>query len=122
MIPQSAAARVREGTAGVALRLAADPGTVHASAIRREVPGAADELPHPALGAVGGGPFAVDPSDERGLRTLDPVFLLDVALPPEARVRQIGARVHARFDHGPEPVAWQLARVVRGVFLRRLGV
>ena len=122
VIPQPSSARVREETVGVALRRVTDPGKVLASAIRREVPGSTDRLPHRALGAPAGGPFPIDPLDEEGLRTLDPVFQLDVALPHSAEAWEIGSRVHVRFDHGAEPLARQLARVVRATFLRRLGV
>jgi len=121
-VDQSNFARIRQQTQGVELRLASRPGHVLATSIRRQVPGASDRLPSPALGATGGGRLAVDPADADGVRTLEPVFQLDLTLPVGAGPGRIGERVHVRFDHGSETAATQAWRALRGLFLRRLGV
>ena len=58
-------------------------------------------------------------ADPKALRTLDPVFTLDLALPASAQPRP-GARAWVRFDHGMEPLAWQWLRRVRQLFVGTL--
>jgi putative peptide zinc metalloprotease protein len=55
------------------------------------------------------------------LRTLGRYFQLDLAL-PDGVFRMPGEGVHARFDHGAEPLGQRVWRAVRRVFLRQLGV
>ena len=90
--------------------------------ILREVPGASAQLPSAALGSMGGGPFAVDPRDNQGVTTLARVFQLELVLPKEATEPYLGARIFVRFDHGYEPVAFQLYRATRQLFLRHFDV
>jgi putative peptide zinc metalloprotease protein len=87
--------------------------------IAREVPAATDQLPTAALGSVGGGRMDVDPTDKKGLKTLQKVFQFDVVLPERMRLRYIGTRVQGRIDHGTEPIGWQWYRSLRQLFLRR---
>ena len=74
LVPQGAVDLVRQRTEDVQVRLVARVAEVVGATIRRQVPGATDELPSPALGTAGGGPFVVDPSDERGLRLMKKAF------------------------------------------------
>ncbi|MBW1686920.1 MAG: hypothetical protein JRS35_17855 [Deltaproteobacteria bacterium] len=122
VLPQADAALVRDRTERVEVRLSRRIGRVLPATIRREVPGATHRLPSPALGSRGGGRFAVDPSDPDGLRTLEPVFQLEVALAHAASIGEIGGRAYVRLDHGAEPAAAQAYRSLRRLFLRRLGV
>lgn len=113
---------VRERTEEARVRLAHDLGNVLPARIVRQVPSATDRLPTAALATTGGGPFALDPGDPESLRTREPTFQLDLALPEEADVRAIGERVHVRFDHGAEPLGPRVWRALRRLFLRQLGV
>lgn len=88
----------------------------------REVPAAGDQLPDRALGSSGGGSFAVDPRDPEGLKTLEKVFQLDLALPPQPAGHLLGRRADVRFDHGSEVIALQVYRSGRQLFLRRFGI
>lgn len=88
----------------------------------REVPAASRQLPTAALGSTGGGLFAVDPRDNKGVSTLDNVFQVELALPKEPRSENLGARVYVRFDHGWEPVGFQVWRALRQLLLRQLDV
>jgi len=113
---------VRSRTRGVEVMLAewgADPVPAQVS---REVPGASRQLPSPALGAMGGGPFPVDPRDSQGVSTLDRVFQVELVLPPEVHSPYLGARVFVRFNHGFEPIGVQAYRAVRRLFLRQFDV
>ena len=121
VVSQDDVGLLRERTRAVGVRLAHDLSRVLPARIEREVPAASDRLPTPALGAPAGGPFAVDPTDPDGLRTLESVFQFDLALPPGSVVAA-GERVYARFDHGAEPVGPRGWRALRRLLLRQLGV
>jgi putative peptide zinc metalloprotease protein len=121
VVTQDDVGLLRERAPAAWVRLAHDVGQVLPGRITRQVPAASDRLPTQALGTAGGGPFAVDPADPEGLRTLEPVFQFDLAL-PEGAVRAAGERVHVRFDHGAEPVGLRAYRALRRLFLRQLGV
>jgi putative peptide zinc metalloprotease protein len=122
VVRQEDAAVLRERTSAAWVRLDHDLGTVLPARIVREVPTATDRLPTAALGTAGGGPFAVDPMDPDGLKTLDRVFQFDLALPAGTAISAAGERVHVRFDHDAEPVARRAYRSLRRLFLRQLGV
>ena len=120
IVPQSEIELVRDDTRDVALRFASDPMRVlHVDQISREVPTATRQLPSVALSSVGGGPIAVDPSDDQHLRALEVVFQMDIPLPEGMQGHRIGERVHVRFEHGGRTLAWRISRTVRQLFLRR---
>jgi len=122
VVPQGDVGLVRRKTRSVEIRLADDVGTALPAEILREVPAASDRLPSAALGSTGGGEFQVDPQDEQGTRTLDPIFQFDLSLPPETEIENAGGRVYVRFDHGTEPLARQWYRSVRQLFLRQFTI
>jgi putative peptide zinc metalloprotease protein len=115
-------AMVRQRTRAVEVMLAGWGAEPMQAGIRREVPGASLQLPTPALGSAGGGPIAVDPRDKHGVTTLRQVFQLDLSLPPQVRSEYLGARVFVRFDHGFEPVGFQMYRAFRRLLLRQFNV
>jgi putative peptide zinc metalloprotease protein len=121
-VGQDDIAQVRNRTRGVEVMLAGWGAEPVPAQLRREVPGASRQLPSPALGAAGGGLFAVDPRDSQGVTALGRVFQLELALPPEVRSPYLGARVFVRFDHGFEPVGLQVYRALRQLFLRQFDV
>ena len=67
------------------VRLASNLGEVHRAQLLAQTPAATRELPSALLGDRGQGPFATDPADPKALRTLEPVFTLDLLLPDLAR-------------------------------------
>ncbi|HMB72272.1 MAG TPA: HlyD family efflux transporter periplasmic adaptor subunit, partial [Gammaproteobacteria bacterium] len=85
--------------------------------LRRAVPGGTDRLPTAALGTLGGGSFAVDPRDPEGMQLLERVFEFELALPADAPSEFLGNRVYVRFDHGYEPLGFQLYRSLRQLLL-----
>ena len=120
IVPQSEIELVRDDTLGVDLRFASDPMDVlHVDQVSREVPTATRQLPSVALATTGGGPIAVDPSDDQHLRALEVVFQMDVKLPEGALDHRIGERVYVRFQHGSRTLAWRISRSIRQLFLRR---
>jgi putative peptide zinc metalloprotease protein len=115
-------AMVRQATRGVEVMLAGWGATPVPARIRREVPGASQQLPTAALGTSGGGSIAVDPRDKQGVTALRQIFQLELTIPGELRSEYLGARVHVRFDHGFEPVGLQLYRALRRLLLRQFNV
>lgn len=110
-------------TRSAELRFADALPQVESAAVVRLVPGAVDELPSAALGLSGGGLIATQPSDQNGLKTVERVFLVDLALPQGAGKQTVfGERVYIRFNHGYEPLAFQGLRRLRQLFLSRFGV
>ena len=110
-------ALVRERTQGVEVLLADDPAHALTAGLTRETPAATQTLPSPALGDRAGGSRITDPADKDGTKTLEPVFLVDLTLPPNATQR-VGGRAWVHFDHGTEPLAVQWTRRVRQLFLQ----
>ena len=90
--------------------------------IEREVPAANYLLPSKALGIAGGGRIPVDPRDERGIKAIDKVFQLDIALAVNQPLDYFGERVLVRFDHGTATLAHQWFRLGRQLFMRHFGV
>jgi len=62
------------------------------------------------------------PNDPNGLKTIERIFILDLALPANISTVTFGERVFVRFNHGNEPLAWQGLRRLRQLFLSRFGV
>ena len=113
---------VRHRTRAVQARLAERVPEVVGGIVKREVPGASEQLPTPALGTSGGGQVAVDPSDAQGVRAMQSLFQFDIELPAGARPVGLGGRVYVRFDHGWEPLLTQWYLRVRQLFLARFNV
>jgi putative peptide zinc metalloprotease protein len=120
IVPQSEIELVREDMRGIDLRFASRPmRELHVDHVTREVPTATRQLPSVALATYGGGPIAVDPSDDQQLRALEMVFQMDVKLPEGIGDHRVGERVYVRFQHGDRTLAWRIARTARQLFLRR---
>jgi putative peptide zinc metalloprotease protein len=116
-IREQDAALVRSRTQRVGVRIAGISDEDFAGELVRDVPAAARELPSAALGERGGGPYAIDPEDKDGLKTIDPVVMVDLRLPATA-LERVGSRAWVRFEHGSEPLAGQLYRRARQLLLR----
>lgn len=121
VVPQGDVDLVSGATREVSLRRASQMDQVIAGRVLRELPGGTDELPSRALAVGGGGTLAVDPRDERGLRTLQRSFQIDLAVPADG-LSLYGGRVFVRFEHPPEPLLAQAWRSVRQLFLSRFHV
>ncbi len=122
VVQQDDVARVRERTRGVEVVLAGWETSPLQARVVREVPGGSTDLPTAALGNTGGGQIAVDPRDSKGLQALSRLFQFDLALPLEAHSPYLGARVQVRFDHGWEPVGFQIYEAVRRLLLWQFNV
>ncbi len=110
---------VRTRLRSVEVRFAERVGDVFTAQVEREVPSGQQYLPSPALGIMGGGSAAVDPSDPSLSRALEAYFILDLRLTGDRLPRHIGERAFVRFDLGNEPLLGQLSRRLRQLLLDR---
>jgi len=122
VVEQGDISLVREQTDGIDVRLAGSLGDVIKASIKQEVPAATDQLPSAALSTVAGGPYLVDPKDDKHLQTLRKIFQFELLPNGHLPANAIGKRVYVRFEHGNEPVGFRLWRLVRRLFLRKLNV
>ena len=118
VIPQSRIGLMETHKTSAEFMLADQLGTVFHSQILRETPQATTRIPSAALGTMGGGTLAVDPSDESGTKLLKPVFQIDLSLPENLHLDQVGGRVYVRLNHGALPIGEQLALHFNQLFLR----
>lgn len=112
---------VHERLTGVRLRPSDALERVYESRVVRSFPGGVEELPTAALGLSAGGTVPTQPNDPNGLKTLQRVFIVDLALPEDV-TPMFGERVHVRFEHGTECLAKQGWRRLRQVFLSHFSV
>ena len=123
IVEQAEADLVGATTRRAALRMSDELERVIPAHIVRQVPSGGDEAPSKALLAPGGGRVAADPRDPEGRRSLERIFQFDLALDePLGRAPAYGQRVHVRFEIEPAPLATQLWRMVRRLFLRHFDV
>lgn len=101
------------------IRLEERPTEPLSGQIRRTVPAATNLLPSAALADQNGGTLVTDPADAEHMRTLEPVFLIDVAL-PNNRIEHIGGRAQVRFNLGMESLIFQWAYRLNQLFLQHL--
>jgi putative peptide zinc metalloprotease protein len=116
-IPEPSAALLSDNLTGVQVRTVDHPNNVILAKMSMETPAVTRTLPSAALGDHGGGDYATDPADKDGLTAVEPLVLIDLNL-PETNLERVGARASVRFDHGYAPIAVQLYRHLRQLFLR----
>jgi len=122
VVPQSTVDLVRQRCRRVEARMVERIGPVLSAVIKREVPGGLERLPSTVLGRGGGGEIATDPRDNQGTKAFEKMFQFDVELTQPLDRAFVGGRVYVRFDHDPEPLAFQWYRQLRQMFLRRFNV
>ena len=121
-LEQAQIGHLRRSLRGVEVRLAGRSGGALPARLAQAMPSAGRELPSRALGVPGGGPIPVDPRDESGRTALDSVFQVELEVLALPGSEHVGRRVHVRFEHDPEPLAWRLGRAMRRLLLSRLDV
>jgi putative peptide zinc metalloprotease protein len=122
VVPQDDFDLMRERLRATGVRLAERVSDVLPASIRRVVPAASERLPASALSTVGGGEIAVDPFAQDGLRALERMFEIELELPADVGIVNVGGRVYVRFDLGREPLLAQWYRRLRQLFLARFNV
>lgn len=118
VVPQSRIGLLETYKTSAQIILADKLGTTYPSHIVRQAPQATTNIPSPALGVLGGGTLEVDPADNRGTKLLKPIFLIDLSLPENLHLKQIGGRVYVRLNHGTLPIGAQVYLYFNQLFLR----
>jgi putative peptide zinc metalloprotease protein len=119
-ISQEVIGLVRHSTRAIKARFANRPAEIVPVRLLREIPESRQRLPSPALGSLGGGEFTLHPEDNDGTRPLETVFELRLQL--EQPITRLGERLIVRFEHQPQPLAWQWYRSLRQLFLKRFNL
>lgn len=117
VVPNSDAARVRDSTKAISVRLADAQQRPLAAEIRHFAAGASHSLPAPGLSERFGGPIAVRAEAADGDQAAEPFFDVELALahPPVGRIDE---RVWVRFAHADAPLAIQWSRSARQLLLK----
>ena len=121
VVRQEDIARVRQAGSTVSVRMAESNYADRSAILVAEQPSSTRDLPSPALGMKGGGDELTDPSDEQGVRTIEPIFLVDVEVADKA-LQRIGGRVFVRFEHGNASLVQQATQRLQQLYLKHFGV
>ena len=124
VVQQESIDLVRLTTDRVSVRFAHRLDVVTGGRIVRQVPAGDEYLPSRALATEGGGRIATDPRDQKGAKTMERMFQLDIELTGQNAARNafFGERVYVRFDHETEPIGLQWYRAIRLLFLSHFHV
>ncbi|MBH0200555.1 MAG: hypothetical protein HP497_14275 [Nitrospira sp.] len=122
VVDQDAIDLIRHQTNAVRIRLAERLAHPMPASITRLVPAASEELPSLALGSGGGGQVPLDPHDPKGQKAIKTLFQVDLEVPAQNGILNVGGRVYVRFDHGSASLAAQWYRQGRQLFLARFNV
>jgi len=122
IVDQNVIDLIRHGIRGVQVRLADRLTEPMTATVKRLVPAASEELPSAALGSEGGGQVPLDPHDPKGQKAMKRLFQIDLELPPQHGLVNVGGRVYVRFDHGWDSLLAQWYRQGRQLFLARFNV
>lgn len=115
-VPEPDAGLVRERLTGIEVRTADHPDEVLVGKLVSDTNNVTRELPSAALSDKNGGQYPTDPQDKDGMLTTEPLVMMDIVL-PSTHLERVGVRATVRFDHGNEPLATQVYRRVRQLFL-----
>lgn len=116
-IPEQDAELILNHLKKVEVRTADHPNEVFTANVVMSTPAVTYTLPSAALGDHGGGRYITDPEDKNGLTSLEPLVLVDLNLPTSVFERA-GTRAYIRFDYDSKPIAMQVYRHLRQLFLR----
>ncbi|MCQ4159246.1 hypothetical protein NON00_04830 [Roseomonas sp. GC11] len=120
LVPMSEIDALRHDLRGITLRPAYDTAAEMRATLLRLVPAASDILPSPVLSLEGGGPFAATRDGGGQLRMEEPAYEIQIRPEQPLPVTYLNGRIHLLLDLGTQPLAWQIWREVRLVFLRHL--
>jgi len=118
-VPEYDAALVHDHTRSAEVFLVEGQALPAHAELVRDLPAATHTLPSAALGDRGGGSYVTDPADKEGLRSLEPVVIVDLML-PSTELQRLGGRAWVRFEHDAEPVASRWLRRMRQLLLQHV--
>ncbi|MBT8473742.1 MAG: HlyD family efflux transporter periplasmic adaptor subunit [Marinicaulis sp.] len=121
-VPENEIALVRRGINRAKVRLASDPDRTYRAIVKRVGPASTRELPNMALSKEGGGRYSLDPAAQGSGRALESFFDIELIAEEIDHQTRIGGRAYIKLELGAEPLASQIYRRARQVFLERLNV
>ncbi|MCP3849890.1 MAG: hypothetical protein GY694_06590 [Gammaproteobacteria bacterium] len=121
-VSQSHIGQLRQAIKDIKIRFANDISSEYSAQIIRQAPEGINQLPSAALSTRGGGQFIVSPDSKNELLTLQKIFIIDLQFDPQQQNIPVGTRAYVRIHHGGEPLARQLFRRIRQIFLRQFNV
>ncbi|RZL11748.1 MAG: PqqD family peptide modification chaperone [Rubrivivax sp.] len=116
VVPQRYVDDVRHRIRSIEVMLDEAPGRVIQAKWLREVPAAADKLPQPAMADRAGGRVPTDPTDSDALRPMEPMFVIDLAMPDS--LPRAGGLARVQIALQPQSVLTTLSQRVRQLFLK----
>lgn len=116
VVPQPDVDNVRHRLQTVTVMLDEQPGQVLPARFLREVPASTEQLPSPAMSDHMGGRVPTDPKDAEGLRPIEPMYVMDLAL-SDAWPRA-GGLARVRLTLAPQSVADKALQRLRQLFLK----
>ncbi|MCP3689545.1 MAG: PqqD family peptide modification chaperone [Gammaproteobacteria bacterium] len=122
VISQDHIAQLREHVEDIKVRFASDIKQEYQATIVRQAPEATHQLPSAVLSTSGGGKHLVLPDHNDNLQVEHRIFVVDLEFDPEQQQIALGTRAYVRIHHGGEPLARQVYRRIRQVFLRQFNV
>ncbi len=122
VVSQDYIGQLRQHVENIKVRFARDINQEYSAKIIRQAPEATNRLPSAILSTQGGGKLLVMPNDRNELQVKHKVFVVDLEFDPEQQKIALGTRAHVRIYHGGEPLAKQIFRRIRQVFLRQFNV
>ena len=121
VVEQRAIGRVRDGVRAARVRLAERLDEPLSARLLGGAPAADRRLPSAALAFDGTRGIAVA-SGEGELRTVEPVFHVELELPAGTALTGVGGRAYVTLVHDAEPLGRRLWRAVRQLFLEKLSL
>jgi len=116
VVPQPDIQAIRHRLQEVVVMLDEQPNKLHEARFVREVPASALRLPEAAMGDHMGGRVPTDPRDHEGLRPLEPVYVIDVAL--KHSLPRTGGLTRVRLSLAPQTLADKVGLRLRQLFLK----
>jgi putative peptide zinc metalloprotease protein len=116
VVPQPDIDAIRQRLQDVVVMLDEAPTVLHEARFLREVPASALRLPDPAMGDHMGGRVPTDPRDHDGLKPLEPVYVIDVALAQP--LPRTGGLARVRLSLAPQTLAEKVGLRLRQLFLK----
>ncbi|RKZ90536.1 MAG: hypothetical protein DRQ43_11185 [Gammaproteobacteria bacterium] len=121
-VTQDHIGQLRQNIEDIKIRFASDAGREYSATITRQAPEGTNQLPSAALSTRGGGQFIATPGRNNELIVQQKVFIVDLHFDNQQQNIPLGSRAYVRINHGGEPLATQIYRRVRQIFLRQFNV
>lgn len=115
-------ARVEEGVNEVRIRLAERTSEQISGELSQITPAGTNNLPSPALAYNGYSGIAVASNQQHQLKTVEPVFHLEISLPKHVAATGIGGRAFITLAHQPESMGQRTWRSLRQMLLNQLAI